>query len=685
MSAPSRDAAGPRRAPLLGRIARVAMRRRTLILLATLAAFALALPAALTVVDATRPYEFRDPDAESTRASERYMELTGSSATPDIAVLVLTPSAAQTARTTLAGTDGVGTVARRRIPAGSGEPQATLLVASTAAADEDQADVGERVLAAFAGDEDVVAGGRAVASYELNEQSTEDVREVELIALPLVFLLCLLAFRGLVAALLPVALGALSVVFSLAALNLIAGQVAIDLFSVNVVVALGLGLALDYSLFVVSRHREELSRGLPADRALESAMLAAGRTVAFSAAVLTLALLTMLVFPQRFLYSVAIAGALVAAISAAITLVVLPALLDLAGKRIRSREPRPGEAAASRWAAVAHWTMGRPLVVGAVASICLLLAAAPLSGLELTAADARALPPERSSRQLEERLAALPGQSGEPISLLVAGSTSPANASARTLAALPAVERVRVRSLSPTDQRIDVFHHLAPHSPAAQELLTQIRAAVPSAAALGATAEIVDAKSSLRSHAPPAFALLVASSLILLAALTRSLVLPLIMVAFNLLSIAAAFGIVILVFQEGALAGLVEPAGAIDISIPVLLFAVAFGLSTDYGIFVLARIKEARDAGASEEAAIAAGLARSGALVTIAACLFAVAVGGFVTSELVLMQQLSVGLVAAVLIDATIVRAFLVPAALRLLGPRAWWAPRRLAVLPSRP
>jgi uncharacterized membrane protein YdfJ with MMPL/SSD domain len=673
-----------------GRILRVPFEHAGATLVVALVLGVVAAAVAGSLFDTARPFGFSDPDSESARTDRLHERFAGSAPAPGIVILI-DEAAGEASTAQVAGlVNDIPGVARVRdsteLAAADAElPGAEVLVGFLEPSVDDPADVGEEVLEQVGDLPGVTAGGPAVAGYEINEQTAEDLFEVERIAIPIVFLLSLLVFRSAYAALVPVLVGVLSIAFTLAVLRVISEFAEIDVFAINVVAGLGFGLAIDYSLFVVSRYREELSGGASERTALQTALATAGRTVALSAGIVTLALAALLVFPQRFLYSSGLGGALVAVISAIVVLTVLPATLTLLGERVNRGWPARGVATPRQvggaWYRLAHAVMRRPLPVVTLAAAALLALSVQVFTLNLTAADPRDLPEDRPSREVADRLAELPAAGTAQMVALTRGDESPDGdllAAVREVSALAGVAGVNGPTpLGDEVARLEIVPAAQPLTDAAENLLERVRELdwPELAGVTGRTAEVVDARESIRDHLPFAIAIVIATSLIAVFALTRSLVLPAVMALMNVLSVAAAVGIVVLVFQEGWLSGIfghpVEE--GIDISIPVLLAAITFGLSTDYGIFVLARIKEARDGGLDEREAVAVGLDRSGRIISAAALLFAVAAGGFVTSELVLLREFSLGLVAAVVIDATIVRALLVPAILSALGPRAWW------------
>jgi RND superfamily putative drug exporter len=463
-----------------------------------------------------------------------------------------------------------------------------------------------------------------------------------------------------------------------------------SIYALNLINGLGLGLAIDYSLFMVSRFREELARGLAREEALRVTMRTAGHVVAFSAVTVAAALAALIVFRQRFLYSMGVGGALCALIAAVVSLTLLPALLGALGERVNAGGPRrwkeaiAREAAAERsgfWYRHSRRVMRRPVPVAVGAAVLLIALGLPFARIQFTGVDATVLPKDQTARIVDDAIRTeFPPSETSPV--YIATGAAPDAAVQGYARRLPAAQT----RVSPG--RIDMIAPGPPLSEPAKDFVQRVRD-VPApfdAKVGGQTAQFLDQQASLRSHLPLALALLCATTLIILFFMTRSVVLPVKALIMNLLTLSAAFGLLVVVFQDGHLEWLLgfDSVGAIESSQPVLLFAVAFGLSTDYGVFLLGRIKELHDAGLPNEEAVALGLQRTGRIVTFAAALMVIAIGCFVTASIIFIKQLGFGVAMAVLIDATIVRALLVPALMRLLGDWNWWVPRPLAkVLPS--
>jgi RND superfamily putative drug exporter len=629
-----------------------------------------------------RGNDFEAAGSESSRVADVVKRVTGRSATPEVLVLVRSRrdlAAVQAAMRADPWRTGVGTIRSR-----SGREWIVYAFG-------DSFGLQPRLPAG------AVLGGSDIGTQQVDDQVRHDLTHAEELAFPLLFLLALWVFRSVVAALLPLVCGALTILGALLLLRLLNLATPVSTFALNIVTGAGLGLGIDYSLLLLSRFREELTRSEPAD-AIRATMATAGRTVAFSAVTVAAAIVTLAVFPLGFLRSMGLAGGLVAPLAGLISLTVLPALFMLLGPRVNALAParwRHAAEATARgehgaWYRLAHSIMRRPLPV-AIASAALLVALGiPFLHVRFTGVDATVLPASASARVVEEAVRTdFPPQVRFTAYALVRGDANAYAARARRLpeAALvlppkriaPGLALVRATSGAPyLDDR-------------SQQLVRELRRL--DAPVGGATAAFLDQKHALASRLPLAAGLLSAVTFLLLLAATHSLVLPLKALVMNVLTIAAAFGILVLVFQGNRLEGLLAYRGqsALELTQPILLFAIAFGLSTDYGVFLLTRIKEAWDDGLPNREAVAVGLERTGRIVTAAALLFCIAVGSFATSQIVFVKEVGLGIALAVLIDASIVRALLVPSLMALLGSWNWWpwaqhneaAPRTASLRPA--
>ncbi len=572
-----------------------------------------------------------------------------------------------------------------------------LAVALAPTGDHARQDAAQRIADSFTGEPGVAVGGPALAEHQVNKQVERDLRTAELYAFPLLFLLSLLFFRSLVASLLPLLVGGLAIVGTFLTLRLASDVTSISIFALNVATGLGLGLAIDYSLFIVSRYREEVARTGPGLEAMRRTLATAGRTVLFSSLTVAGALASLLVFPQRFLYSMGIAGFFVALIAAAISLTLLPAVLTLLGRRINALAPAFLARRADRdarpahegfWYRLAQLVMRFPGRIATSAAVLLIALGLPFLGIKFTSVDAQVLPTSASARQVDDTLRTqFPPYRDTPITLALSGNAQHAARIANIAAHQPGVATVRSPlKLASGNYAVNVISSAKPLSDRSQQLVRDLRSLDGNVLVTGTTAHYLDLQHSLGKHLPLALAIVAVLTITVLFAMTGSLILPLKQLLMNALGLSAMFGILVWVFQDGRLEGLLgyTSQGGLEAPQLLLLFAVVFGLSTDYGVFLLARIKEARDGGYSDSEAVAVGLERTGRIVTAAALLFAVAFGAFLTSKVIITKELGLGTAAAVLIDATIIRALLVPALMRLLGRWNWWAPRPLRRLHAR-
>ncbi len=544
----------------------------------------------------------------------------------------------------------------------------------------------------------IQTGGFGQANLDITGQVTTDLARAEAIAVPLTLILLIVAFGSVVSGLLPLLVGGIAIAATFAALSLIAEATSVSIFALNLTTALGLGLGIDYSLLVVSRYREELAAGRDVRSAVAVTMATAGRTVVFSAATIAVALAALLVFPLYFLRSFAYAGMAVVSIAALASVVTLPALLTVLGPRVdalrlRRRGRRPVEPAAAHatrrgfWNTLARFVMRRPVLAAAPVLAILLTLGAPFLGVRFAVPDDRVIPAEVSqARQvgdvMREDFAGAGG--GALFAVLPQATPAAVTAYAERLAALPAVARVEIQgAVVRAAPSVDLYG--AP----AEELVRASRAiAVDGAGPVlvgGPSAELVDVKASIADRLPLAAGLIGLTTFGLLFLFTGSVVLPLKALAVNAFTIVGVLGTMVWIFQDGHLAGLLGfTPMPLNITMPLLMFCVAFGLSMDYEVFLLGRIKEYHDAGADTATAVAAGLERTGRIVTTAAALLAITMFAFVSSRVSFIQMFGLGTGLAIVLDATLVRGVLVPALMRLMGRYNWWAPAPLRRLHAR-
>jgi uncharacterized membrane protein YdfJ with MMPL/SSD domain len=681
--------------------------------LAAIAFFLLAGALGGSVASRLDPYGADDPATEAVQARQR-LEDAGLRGPAVLAVVTDAPVASPATRTRVEALErGVRQRADVKSVSGyydTGSPafvshdrRSTYFAVTLRPTDDKRwQEAGAEIADSLAAHPRVVVGGGAVAQEQVNKQVEKDLRVAEMLAFPLLFLLSLLFFRSLVAALLPLMIGGLAIVGTFLILRIASEFGSISIFALNLTTALGLGLAIDYSLFVVSRYREEIAVSGPGLAAMRRVLATAGRTVFFSSLTVAAALASLLVFPQRFLYSMGLGGALVALFAALISLTVLPAVLTLLGARVNALAPkflrRRAEADAQPdahgfWYRLSRFVMRRPVPVATISGLLLIAMGLPFLGIRFDTVDPTVLPKSASARQAYDLVnREFPPFHEAPIWIDLEGAR-PEQATrfaARVRRVQGVAEVAQPQALRDGVTGIQVISAHPFVSDASQSTVRAIRALQPppGATALvgGATADFIDLQSSLTRHLPIVLGIIVLATLTILFLMTGSVVLPVKSLLMNFLNLSAVFGLLVLIFQDGRLEGFLDYSspGAIEQTMPILLFAVAFGLSTDYAVFLLSRIKEARDNGASDSECVAIGLERTGRIVTAAALLFAVAMGAFATSQIIFIKENGVGTALAVLIDASIVRALLVPSLMELLGRWNWWAPAPLRRLHER-
>lgn len=639
---------------------------------------------------------FDDPGSSSVAASEVLERANGLEAAPGIVALVDNPTRERVGavRDALRGDPDVGAVRAPGDPGAQGlvaDDRRSAVVVATLKAGVDEADAVERATDHAKDFEGVTLGGSAVAGEQVGEQVGMDLGRAELLAFPLLALLAFFFFRGARAAALPLLVGILAVTGSFLALRLINSGYGLSIYALNVVFGLGLGLAIDFALYLVSRFREELAAGREVPEAVRVSMATAGQTVVFSALTVSAAMLSLVVFPQQFLKSIGIGGAVVAIVAAAAALVILPALFMVMGKKLMPRKG-VGDSATSRWARITRVVLRRPGLVAAVTALAMVLLALPTLRTQWAGVDAGILPTSHSARVVDDRLNAdYPQVSADPVVIAVdapAGARAEVERYAASVAKVDGVRSVSTQPVGPHTWRIDAIVPGSPVAAPAQRTVEDISAlARPFHVDVGgATARLVDSHGGISSALPLALLVLVATTLVLLWLMTGSVVLPIKALVMNLLTLGVTLGSLVLVFQDGRFESLLSytSQGGINQANFLVLAAIAFALSTDYGVFLLSRIKEERDSGLSDREAIVAGIGATGRLVSAAAILLAVALGAFATSEIVFLKQIGVGAVIAVLVDAFVVRALLVPSLMALLGDRNWWSPRFLRRLHAR-
>ncbi|UQA90710.1 MMPL family transporter [Streptomyces halobius] len=769
----------------LAALGRFLVRRRVPVLLAVLLAVAAAVPVGGGVADRLSSGGFTDPAAESSKTQDFLADRFGSGV-PNLVFLARAPGPVDDPRTASAGRDLTRRLAQEpgvlsaasywTAPRESAQPLKardgrSALVLMRLGGDEDRVRAtAKELVPRFTGRHGVLrlsATGEAQVSGEVQEQSERDLLRAEAYAAPVILLILLFVFGSAVAAGLPLLIGVFSILGTFVVLQVLSHLTSVSVFAINITTALGLGLAIDYSLFIVTRFREEMARGLGTTEAVAQSVRTAGRTVLFSALTVALSLSALLVFPLYFLRSFAYAGVAVVALAAFAAVVVLPAVLGVLGPRIdaldvrrlfRCRPKRDGDrggqgmgpegpaggsgraagtgrttrtgqttgtgqvagtaeaagAGGARpgnngfWHRLATAVMRRPVLCATGVITLLVVLGLPFTRISFGLIDDRVLPADapahRTAQFVREEFASRENSALSVVLPTISGSgdRQQVTAYATRLSALPGVARVDTvtgsyaggRQVAPASAAsaaftangaswLSVVPSVEPFSSAGAKLVERLRAdGAPGAVLVGGDAAVLaDTRDTLADRLPEAALIVGGTTVALLFLFTGSVLIPFKAVLLNLLSLTATFGAMVYVFQEGHLRWLVGDftvTGMVDTSMPVLMFCVAFGLSMDYEVFLLSRIKEVYAETGDNTLAVAAGLERTGRLVSAAAALVAVVMIALATSGITFLKLLGVGLALAVLLDATLVRGVLVPAVMRLAGRANWWAPRPL-------
>jgi uncharacterized membrane protein YdfJ with MMPL/SSD domain len=631
---------------------------------------------------------FTTANSESSRAERQLAAATGEGTAPGIVLLVDDSANAGAAAAALERVPGIAGAE----PAGVSRDGESALVTGSISASADDEEVAEEAIAAFEESSGVTVGGSAVAGLQIGETVSEDLARAEMLAFPLLLLLSLVFFRGR-AAVLPLVVGITTVLGTFLVLTGVNQVYGLSVFALNLVIGLGLGLAIDYTLFMLTRFREELEHGAETRAAIRTTMATAGRTVVFSAATVAVALATLTVFPLGFAQSMGIAGASVAVVAGLVTLAVSPALLALWNRKLLRRNDKGAAAAHDRWHRIAHAVMRRPGVVAVTTAAVMLAVALPALGVKWTPVDATVVPTDKSARIVSDAIERDFGGTGRtPVTVAISAAASDApavDAFAEQVGALGGVQEVAPPDdLGSGTWRLTATVPGDPAGDAAQDVVAGIRAIdAPFATAVtGPAAEFVDQQAAIGSRLLLAVLLLCTLTFLVLWLMTGSVVLPAKAIVMNALTVGAALSPLVLIYQAGRFEDVLgyTSNGGVEPTDFLVAAALVFALSTDYGVFLLGRIKEARDGGASEREAVATGVARTGRVVTAAAILLAVAIGAFSTSSIPFIQQIGIAVAAGVLIDAFVVRTLLVPSLMALLGKWNWWSPKPLRRIHAR-
>ena len=532
------------------------------------------------------------------------------------------------------------------------------------------------------------AGGVGVVSHAITKKISDDLKIAEAISIPLTFILLAFVFGALVASAMPLIVGVAAILGAFFILYLFTLFTDVSIYALNLTTGMGLGLGIDYALLMVNRFREELRRGKTVEDSVITTVATAGKTVFYSGLTVLVTLLSLTFFPLPFLKSFGYAGVSVVTIAVIGAIIGLPAILAVIGKKvdkglIRKSSITPKDD--GRWAQTARFVMKRPVAVVVLSLIFIGILTAPIANIKFSQGDARMLPATNkaaiATALQAERFA---GRTGEPIEIIIKGGSSKTEEIAAYISKLqvePGVVAVVPPEIYGSDVRIIAYHSMLPRTPEAQELIHSIRdlSSVEQTLVGGVAADYTDSQDAISQTLPWAFGWIALSVLILIFIFTGSIILPIKAVILNVLSLAATMGVLTWVFVDGHLQWLVgsfTETGTLDTSIVILIAVVVFGLSMDYELFLLSRIREEHLAGKSNVDSVALGLQRSGRIITAAAAILAFVFAAFITSGVTSIKTMGFGVAFAIILDATIVRGLLVPALMRLMGERNWWAPK---------
>jgi putative drug exporter of the RND superfamily len=536
----------------------------------------------------------------------------------------------------------------------------------------------------------IYASGTGVFASAINKKIADDIKLSEAISIPLTFILLVFVFGGLVASGMPLLVGVSAILGSFLVMYLLTLFTGVSIFALNLITGLGLGLGIDYSLLIVNRFREELHAGKSVDEAIKRTVSTAGKTVFYSGLTIVITLASLMLFPLMFLKSFGYAGVTVVIMAVLGSLVALPALLAILGKNIdkaviRKSAITPKEDGS--WAQTARFVMRRPLAVVVLSLVFLSILAAPIKNIVFSQVDSRVLPANNpaafASKIISDRF---PGQEGNPVEIVIPKGALVQPEVTKYISEVAKVDgivRVSPPQIFGDDLRITAVHSMPPRTLKGESLIKDIREIKSPEGTLigGIAADYADTQIGIAKTMPWALTWIAIGVLILLFVFTGSIILPIKAVILNILSLAATLGAITWIFVDGHLRWLVGDftvTGAVDTGSIILVAVVAFGLSMDYELFLLSRIKEEHDAGKSNIESVAIGLQRSARIITAAAGLLAIVFASFIISGVTSIKMLGFGVAFAILLDATLVRALLVPALMRLFGERNWWAPKSM-------
>ena len=536
----------------------------------------------------------------------------------------------------------------------------------------------------------IYASGGAVFANAINGRIQDDLKLSETISIPLTFLLLLFVFGAMAASAMPLLVGVTAILGTFFVMYLLTLFTDVSIFALNLTTGLGLGLGIDYALLMVNRFREELARGLDNESAVVNTLKSAGKTVFYSGLTVVLTLISLTFFPQNFLKSMGYAGGVVVALAVIGALIPLPAMLAILGNKINKGVVRKGgivQKEDGRWSRIARFVMRRPISVVAASLAILFLLISPITNIKFSQIDSDVLPKTDRAYIASQFIATeFPGQESNPIEIVFPNGAQQKDEITNyltNLAQIPGIVRVGEPQIQGSAARVVAIHSMKPRTPEGEDLIHRIRDLNSPEGTLvgGIAADYADTQGAISRTLPAVLAWIMITVLLLFFAFTGSVLLPIKAVVLNFASLAATMGVLTWIFIDGNLKELLGDFivnGTLDTNTMVLVAIVAFGLSMDYEVFLLSRIKEEHDAGKSNVDAVAYGLQKSARIITAAAFILAVVFAAFIISGVTSIKMMGFGVAFAILLDATLIRAFLVPALMRLFGEWNWWAPQAL-------